>query len=151
MIAALLAGLAAASDPGPDFNRFVGSCWIAAFSATTTDRHCFARVIGGTHVRDTHEVSESGRVVYSGETTYTLDGGGVVFTYFNSLGGVGHGVVTQAGEKLRFTGSMRASPDKPEQKIDSEWMLMEDGYDVRSLVVDASTRGNAVLHFTRAK
>ena len=151
MIAALLLGLAAASDHGPDFNRFVGACWTAAFSATTTDRHCFTRVIGGTHVRDTHEVSEGGRVVYSGETTYSLDGDGVVFTYLNSLGGVGRGVVTQAGEKLRFIGSMRASPDKPEQKIDSEWKMTADGYDVRSLVGGASTGGNAVLHFTKAK
>ena len=153
MIAALaLAALAAATDPEPDFNRFVGSCWVADFTKTTTDRHCFTRILGGTHIRDTHEVMEAGRVVYAGETTYSLDGDGVVFTYLNSLGGVGRGAVTDKAEALRFTGAIRASPDKAPQPIDSEWRVVDDDhYEVRSLVPSAATGGNAVLRFRRVK
>ena len=47
---------------------------------------------------------------------------------------------------LRFTGSMRASPDKRPEKVDSEWKMVDDDhYEVRSLVPSASTGGNQVL------
>jgi hypothetical protein len=148
----VLAAVVAAADPEPDFDRFAGSCWVADFTRTMTDRHCFERILGGTHIRDTHEVREAGRVLYSGETTYSLDGGTVVFTYFNSLGGVGRGTVTEKGELLRFAGSMRASPDKARQRIDSEWRFVdEDHYEVRSLVKSPSTGGNQLLRFRRVK
>lgn len=153
MIGALaLTMLAAAVDPEPDFNRFLGSCWVAEFTKTMTDRHCFERILGGTHIRDAHEVKEGGRVVYAGETTYSLDGDAVVFTYLNSLGGVGRGTVSEKGELLRFAGSVRASPDKPPQRIDSEWRMVDDDhYEVRSLVKSPSTPPNQVLRFTRVK
>ena len=143
---------AATSDATPDFNMFVGSCWVADFTKTMNDRHCFTRILGGTHIRDAHEVKEGGRTVYAGETTYSLDGDGVVFIYFNSLGGVGRGTVTEKDEFLHFIGSMRASADKPPQKIDSEWRLVDDDhYEVRSLVPSASTGGNQILRFAREK
>jgi hypothetical protein len=146
MIAALLA---AAATVGA-FDPFVGSCWSADFSATMRDTHCFEVLYDGAHVRDRHEVKEAGKTVYAGETTYSLDGPNTVFTYFNSLGGVGTGKVTRDGGLLRFKGSMRASPEKPPQPIDSEWTIIDhDHYDVRSLVKDASTGGNPVLHFRR--
>ena len=131
---------------------FIGSCWTANFTPTMIDRHCFNRVIGNSHIRDIHEVRENGRVVYEGETTYSVDGADLVFTYFNSLGGVGRGSVMQTGDVLHFKGSMRASPDKQPQPIDSEWTVLDDDhYDVRSLVKDASTAGKDVIHFTRVK
>ena len=148
----MLAAAVAASDATPDFNRFVGSCWVADFTATMTDRHCFTRILGGTHIRDAHEVKEGGRAIYAGETTYSVEGEGVAFTYFNSLGGMGRGTVAEKDDMLRFTGSMRASPDKPPEKIDSEWRMVDDDhYEVRSLVPSASTGGNQALRFTREK
>ena len=153
MIGVILAGaVAAQTDPEPGFNTFIGSCWVAKFTATMTDRHCFERVIGGTHIRDTHRVVDHGRTIYEGETTYSVDGDKMVFTYINSMGGVGQGVVTQIEYGFRFKGSMRASPDKQPQKIDSEWRVLDDDhYDVRSQVPSASTGANSVLHFIRQK
>ena len=152
MIAALALTALAAISPEPDLSMFVGSCWVAEFSPTMNDRHCFTRVLGDTHIRDAHEVKEQGRVVYAGETTYSLDGDVVVFTYFNSLGGIGRGTASGKDEVLRFKGAMRASPDKSPQPIDSEWRIVDDDhYDVHSLVISPSTGGNPVLHFTRVK
>ena len=106
----------------------------------------------GAHVRDRHEVTDNGKAIYAGETIYSLDGDATVFTYFNSMGGVGRGSVTVEGSKLRFVGAMRATPGKPEQRIDSEWSgIGSKGYEVRSLVGDASTGGNNIVRFTKVK
>jgi len=150
MIALMLA--AAATTPLSGFGDLVGSCWRADFSPTVRDTHCFEAIYGGAHVRDRHEVTDKGKTVYAGETVYSLDGGATVFIYFNSLGGVGRGSVTSEGAKMRFVGAMRASPDKPEQRIDSEWSgVGPEGYEARSLVGDASTAGNSALRFTKVK
>ena len=150
----LFALLLAAQSPADlsAFAPFAGSCWIADFTSTMSDTHCFEAMYGGAHVRDRHEVKEKGKTIYAGETVYSLDGNSAVFTYFNSLGGVGRGTVEPGGSTLHFKGSMRGSPDKPPQAIDSEWRIVDDDhYDVRSLVKSASTAGNAVLHFRRVK
>ena len=76
---------------------------------------------GGAHIRDRHEVQDGGKTVYAGETIYSADGPDLVFTYVNSLGGVGQGKVGSAGSLLGFTGTMRASPNKSEEPIDAEW------------------------------
>jgi len=150
----LLALLLAAQSPTElsAFGQFAGSCWVADFTATMSDTHCFEVMYGGVHIRDRHEVKERGKIIYAGETVYSLDGDSTVFTYFNSLGGIGRGTVEPGGSTLHFKGSMRGSPDKPPQQIDSEWRFVDDDhYDVRSLVKSASTAGNAVLHFRRVK
>src|SRR4051812_32897230 len=134
LLALLTAAQAVASPPTlAPFKPFVGSCWRASFSATTTDTHCFEAMYGGAHIRDRHEVKENGKTVYAGETIYSADGPDLVFTYVNSLGGVGIGKVGSTERSLGFTGTMRASPDKPEQPIDSEWKLLgPDRYEVQS-------------------
>jgi hypothetical protein len=150
----VIAAEAAAAGPADlsAFAPFAGSCWVADFTPAVSDTHCFETMYGGAHVRDRHEVKDKGKVVYAGETIYSLDGGQRVFTYFNSLGGVGRGTVDPSGAILHFKGSMRGSPEKAPQQIDSEWRLVDqDHYDVRSLVKSASTAGNGVVHFTRVK
>ena len=133
------------------FTHLIGSCWAADFSPTVRDVHCFEAIYDGAHVRDRHEVKDNGKTVYAGETIYSRDGSDTLFTYFNSLGGAGRGSVRTEGSKLRFAGTMRASPDKPQQRIDSEWTVDADGYAVRSLVEDNSVGANAVLRFTKVK
>jgi hypothetical protein len=134
------------------FVPLTGSCWVTDFTPTLSDTHCFEAMYGGAHVRDRHEVKEKGKVVYAGETIYSLDGDSAVFTYFNSLGGVGHGTMQPSGPTLHFKGNMRGSPDKQPQVIDSEWRIIDkDHYDVRSLVRSASTAGDEVRHFRRVK
>jgi hypothetical protein len=131
---------------------FVGGCWRAAFSATVADTHCFQGVYDGAHVRDRHEVREGGKTIYAGETIYSADGPQVVFTYFNSLGGVGHGKLSTEGGRTRFTGTMRASPDKGLEPIDSEWRLVDaDHYEVRSLVKGGASPPAKPLIFSRVK
>lgn len=111
--AAFLLSVVAAVAPPADlapFGPFVGSCWRADLSATVQDMHCFEALYGGAHVRDRHEVRDNGKTIYAGETIYSGDGSRLVFTYINSLGGVGHGTARADKIKLRFIGHMRASP-----------------------------------------
>jgi len=155
MLLALLAAVQSADAHPPDlsaFKPFLGACWRAEFSATVHDTHCFDTLYGGAHVRDRHEVRDGGKVIYAGETIYSVDGPDLVFAYYNSLGGVGLGRVGTASRSLGFTGTMRPSPDKPEQPIDSEWKIIDaDHYQVHSLVGSPSTASNPTFTFTRVK
>ena len=154
----LLALLLAAQGEGvrtadlSPFKPFIGACWRTDFSPTVRDIHCFEPMYGGAHVRDRHEVRSGGQTVYAGETIYSADGPNLVFTYVNSLGGVGQGKVGTAGRMLGFTGTMRGSPDKPEQAIDSEWRIIDaDHYEVRSIVKSTEGKASPPQTFTRVK
>jgi len=153
MIAAvlLLATQAAAQPPSLSaFAPFLDGCWRTELGVTVSDVHCFEPMYGVAHVRDRHEVRDASNVVYAGETIYSVDGPALVFTYVNSIGGVGRGKVGLGGKMLRFTGSMRASPGMLEQPIDSEWRLIDtDHYEVRSLVPTKSGKPDKPLVFTR--
>lgn len=153
MFLALLAAAQAGIMSPPDlsaFRPFLGACWRARFSARVEDTHCFEAMYGGAHVRDTHEVRDGGKVIYAGETIYSVDGPDLVFTYFNSLGGVGLGKVGTTEASLGFNGTMRPSPDKPEEEISSEWKLIDaDHYEVRSLVPSKTGAPEKPLTFTR--
>jgi hypothetical protein len=155
MLLALLIAAQSAAGQAPDlslFKPFLGACWRAEFSATVHDTHCFEGLYGGSHVRDRHEVQDNGKTIYAGETTYSADGPDVVFIYVNSLGGIGRGKVKSQAQTLRFTGEMRASPDKAQQPIDSEWRVLDaDHYEVRSLVNSPSTGSPEARTFTRVK
>jgi hypothetical protein len=73
-----------------------------------------------------------------------------VFTYFNSLGGVGHGTMQRDRSTLRFKGSMRGSPKDAEQPIDSEWHVIDrDHYEVRSFSKSTTSQQDKPLTFTR--
>jgi hypothetical protein len=155
MLLALLLAAQAESVRAPDlspFKPFMGACWRTRFSAKVEDTHCFEPMYGGAHVRDRHEVRDGGKTVYAGETIYSADGPNLVFTYVNSLGGVGQGKVGSADRMLGFTGSMRASPNEPEQTIDAEWRVLDaDHYEVRSLVKSPDGKTSAPQTFTRVK
>ena len=153
MFLALLIGAQAESvDRLSAFKPFIGACWRASFSPTVSDTHCFETVYGGAHVRDRHQVREGGKTVYAGETIYSADGADVVFTYFNSLGGVGNGKVRSAGATIRFSGTMRASPTDVPKPIDSEWRVAgADRYEVRPLVKAGSASADKPLVFTRIR
>jgi hypothetical protein len=151
LLALLMAAQTAAADLTA-FKPFVGACWRAQFSATVHDTHCFDTMYDGAHVRDRHEVQDGSKIIYAGETIYSAYGPDLVFTYFNSLGGVGLGKVSAANGRLDFNGMMRASPDKPQQPINSEWKIIDADHDeVRSLVTSPSTGSNPTLTFTRVK
>jgi hypothetical protein len=136
MIAASLA-LAVATAPAvlpqlAPLSRFVGHCWEgeAPGGAAGIDRHCFTAIYGGHHIRDTHEVSVKGKVVYAGETLYSAEGDTIAFTYWNSLGGVGHGTAASAGDTLTFSGAMREEPSSVPAPMHATWRVTRDGYQV---------------------
>ncbi len=110
------------------YGALIGHCFTATLSTNVTDRHCFASVYDGAHVRDTHVVTAGGKAVYSGETLYSVGANGLEFTYLNSDGGVGHGLVRAAGQRLAITGSMLPAPGKKAVKIDSVWTLSATGF-----------------------
>ena len=139
----------AASSHLSVFEPVIGGCWQAEFSPTLNDTHCFEPVYGGAHVRDRHEVRQNGKTVYAGETIYSDEGGRLVFTYFNSTGGVGGGTVAPVAAGLQFQGSMRASPGKTPEAINTEWRFTAPGtYEVRSMP-DITGSANPVLKFHR--
>ena len=110
---------------------FVGHCWQGdAPGGAGTDMHCFEALYGGEHVRDRHAVKVGGKTVYAGETLYSVEDGKIGFTYWNSLGGVGHGIATAAADAIDFSGSMRQDPMSAAAPMHATWRLTPAGYDV---------------------
>lgn len=122
---ALVAGL---TGPLAALDPWVGHCWVAEITPDTTDRHCFTAVYGGAHVRDAHDVVKNGKTVYSGETLYSVEGGKIVFTYWNSLGGVMRGGMTP-GPELRFTMKAAKAGDPDSATV---WRRTADGYETKT-------------------
>lgn len=152
LLALLIAAQATTAQPASlsPFKPLLGACWRGNLSPTMSDTHCFEPVYGGVHVRDRHEVREGGKVIYAGETIYTADGPDLVFTYFNSMGGIGRGKAGSADNMLGFTGTMRPSPGDPEQPIDAEWRILDaNRYEVRSLVKSGTGSPGTAVVFTR--
>src|SRR6478752_4751437 len=108
------------------FATLLGHCWQTQLAPRDIDTHCFTDMWKGGHVRDVHVV--------------THDGKAVVFTYVNSLGGVGGGSASVAGKVINFTGSMRAGPGSPPQPIDTKWRMLGDGYVVTTPAEKAERR-----------
>lgn len=93
------------------------------------DKHCFESVYGGQHVRDRHVVTVDGRAVYEGETVYSVHGPKVIFTYWNSLGGLGTGEADLRTDRWQFSGTIHAKPESSEQPMTATWTLLPDGYE----------------------
>jgi len=135
MIAALLLVAAApatlAEPPLQPWAALVGHCFIGPAPVPgATDKHCFEGVYGGQHVRDRHVVSAGGRDVYAGETIYSAKGAQVIFTYWNSLGGLGTGTASIGGDQWRFTGTIHATATSAEEPMTATWKILLDGYEV---------------------
>jgi hypothetical protein len=130
-----LANLAAtptiAEAPLKPLSSFVGHCWRGdAPGGAGTDTHCFDTLYNGRHVRDRHEVTVDGKTVYAGETLYSAEGGGISFTYWNSLGGVGHGKAQATGAEIDFSGEMREDPTTAPTPMHATWRILKSGYEV---------------------
>src|SRR5439155_17344253 len=92
MIAAAAAQPALAAPPLQPLALLVGHCWTGPAPGNAgIDKHCFDSIYGGQHVRDRHSVIANGEEVYAGESIYSAKGVQVIFTYWNSLGGLGTG------------------------------------------------------------
>ena len=103
-----------------------GHCFGGDFAPGTRDEHCFTSVYGGQHVRDVHVVSKDGRSSYQGETTYSVEGDAVAFTYLSSIGGIGRGTVAFTPGDWRFTMTMRATPAAAPETFATRWQWQGD-------------------------
>jgi hypothetical protein len=133
----LLASLAASSSTVmaqpqlEPWSYLVGHCWVGQAPGNGgNDRHCFESVFGGQHVRDRHAVTTGGREVYAGETIYSVQGAKVIFTYWNSLGGLGTGEAVFDTGEWRFTGRIHATSAGAEQPFSVTWRKADGGYEV---------------------
>lgn len=131
-----LAAVAAAPTPAQPalqpLASFAGHCWRGeAPGKAGIDTHCFEWVYGGQHLRDRHVVTQDGKAVYEGEALYSADHGRVIFTYWNSLGGLGRGAASGSGDDLHFTGTIHAAADSAEQPMTANWHKVTVGYEVR--------------------
>lgn len=120
-----------AQAPLRPFALLVAHCWVGnTADGKGTDRHCFDSVYGGQHVRDRHVVTVAGREVYAGETIYSARGAQVIFTYWNSIGGLGTGIALINSNEWRFTGTIHATASGKEQPMAVTWKVGADGYAV---------------------
>jgi hypothetical protein len=135
MIGFILVSAAAgliAEPPLQPWSALVGHCWVGSAPGNAgTDRHCFESVFGGQHVRDRHVVVTGGREVYSGESIFSAKGSKVVFTYWNSLGGLGSGEAVVVGDQWRFSGTIHATATSAEEPMVATWTMVPGGYEVR--------------------
>jgi hypothetical protein len=135
MIGLILASAAAnliAEPPLQPWSALIGHCWAGSAPGNAgTDTHCFEPVFGGQHVRDRHVVVAGGRQVYSGESIYSASGKKVVFTYWNSLGGLGSGEAVVNGDQWRFSGTIHATATSAEEPMTATWTMVPGGYQVR--------------------
>jgi hypothetical protein len=134
MIAVLALAATSASFAQPPLQplaALVGHCFAGPAPGNSgIDRHCFESVYGGQHVRDRHVVTVDGRDVYAGETVYSAKGPQIIFTYWNSLGGLGTGDAMIAGEEWKFSGTIHATATSAEQPMTATWKIVPDGYQV---------------------
>jgi len=103
----LLAGVASAepSDLFKPMAFLAGHCWKGKLAdGKQTDEHCFAWMVGGQVLRDTHTVRAGDAAVFTGETTYYVDSAAkrVQFLYVESTGGSSTGSVDNAPDALLF-------------------------------------------------
>jgi len=113
------------------WSYLVGHCWVGdAPGGAGQDKHCFESVYGGQHVRDRHVVTVGGRDVYAGESIYSAKGQAVIFTYWNSLGGLGTGQAVFANPEWRFSGTIHATANGRDQPMSATWRKVDGGYEV---------------------
>jgi len=120
-----------AEPPLQPWAALIGHCWVGPAPGNAgTDRHCFEAVFGGQHVRDRHSVTFDGKEVYAGESLYSAKGGQVIFTYWNSLGGLGTGHAEAVGKEWRFTGTIHETATSAEEPMTAAWKFVPGGYQV---------------------
>jgi hypothetical protein len=136
MIGSLLVLSAAAATsmaeaPLQPWAALVGHCWAGPAPGNAgTDKHCFESVYGGQHVRDRHSVTVNGKEVYAGESVYSAKGPDVIFTYWNSLGGLGTGTAVVAAHEWRFSGTIHPTASSSEEPMTATWKFVPGGYEV---------------------
>ena len=83
----------------------LGHCWQTPLPDRAIDTHCFTEEKPGALVRDRHAVRKDGKIVYTGETAFTIAPSGVLrFHYTGSTGADIEGPMHADGGKIVLTG-----------------------------------------------
>lgn len=128
---ALLAAVSLAQAPLQPWAPLIGHCFAGPAPVVGgIDKHCFESIYGGQHIRDRHVVTENGKPVYEGESLYSAKGSQVIFTYWNSLGGLGTGEAVIAGDEWQFSGTIHATATDGDQPMTATWTMVPGGYQV---------------------
>jgi hypothetical protein len=93
-----------------------GHCWKGMFGdGQRSDEHCFAWLLGGAALRDTHVVHAPGQPDYVGDTTYYVDPSTkrVAFVYVENLGGVSRGSMASESGALVFADAVYVDASGP--------------------------------------
>lgn len=106
-----------------------GHCWQGTLPNGDVDKHCFKAM--GNEVRDHHDVTRKGQVIYAGDTSYALADRAVAWTYTNAKGGVMKGNVRRLAHGLDFGTAEYAGKDGTKIVIRTEWRRIANGYEVR--------------------
>jgi hypothetical protein len=135
--------------------EFFKGCWHGAFagSTTVTDERCFAPMLGGAYVRDTH-VIHGAPAPYGGEAIYAYDAQAhrIGVTYYASDGGIERGFADPTGQGLSFPQSDFVGADGTVTTLRATWT--PDGPDRFIAVAEFLENGRWVEHlhitYTRA-
>jgi hypothetical protein len=93
-----------------------GHCWKGSFAnGRQTDEHCFAWLLDGQALRDTHTVRTPGQPDYVGDTTYYVDPATrrVNFVYVENHGGISRGSMVSEPGALVFPDAEYLDGDGP--------------------------------------
>lgn len=153
MIIAMFAAAALAADAPPALRPgleplgfLVGHCWRGRFASGEVDTHCFDTAYDGQHVRDRHEVTGGARL-YRGESLYSVEPGGVTYTYWNSLGGVSRGTMRPEAGGLDFGNESYRAPDGTQISIGTRWRRVgDDAYEAATSSPQAPSMNRTVRY-----
>ncbi len=106
----LMAGGPEPLELPPHFKPFaplVGKTWVGVFpDGKTTDTQIFEWVYAGKFLRNTHHVTNEGRIIYRGETIFAWDRKNeqIVWWYWNDTGGYIIGTLRTGDDKMIVEG-----------------------------------------------
>ena len=101
LIAALVLGASSPPATLQPLQFLVGHCWRTTLKEGPTDTHCFTAADGG-RIRDRHAVRKDGKIVYTGESLFTIASGTMHYTYSGSTDFRIEGPMHAAGGKIVF-------------------------------------------------
>lgn len=134
---------------------FLQGCWRGTFAGAPAmgDVHCFAPMLGGRFVRDTHAVYGA-PAPYAGETVYAFDNNArrIVFSYYASDGATSQGYVEATAEGLRFPVDRYVGADGGVLIMRTRWV--REGADRYTAITEeqngSAWRESMRLNFVRA-
>jgi hypothetical protein len=124
---------AAPAPPLQPMAFLAGHCWKGTFAdGRRTDEHCFAWLLDGQALRDTHIVRTPGKPDYVGDTTYFVDPATkrVNYLYVENQGGVSRGAMAAEPGALVFPDAVYVDADGP-MTYRARWTSKgDDAYEV---------------------